>query len=76
MEKDGLTVGELAKHRHPMNPDAAGIFAGWGSQNAEGWVTASAQGNGGLYGTDDTGNNECHNNISPCLPINMWKRLS
>ena len=60
-----------------MQSNAAGLYKGWGNQSADGWVTAAKQNtNGGLYRTDNTGNDEYHNNVAPCISAYVWERTA
>ena len=65
--KHQLSVGELAKHNHLVN-----WYAG-----AMGEPYTQAAGNGRkTYDTysENAGNDEYHNNVSPCISAYLWKR--
>ena len=67
-----LTVGELARHDHSMYREAGSNahLSGYGIS-------------GSRYDTNDycygqigsTGNNEYHNNLTPCITTYIWRRL-
>ena len=87
MEAYCLTVGELASHIHPYK-----LFAGTpGTTQTDtkqgkfmaAFVTSDSglsfycePGKSGEFHIYGTGNNEHHNNISPCLAAYAWKRIS
>ena len=72
-----MTVGELARHRHETNEDAAGLFEGWGNKSKDGWVTAEKQNNNGdTYRTAYAGSNQYHNNLSPAIAAYVWQRTA
>ena len=49
------TVEEMPAHKHSSPNAAPGLFLGWGNKSGDGWVTASLQGTGGNWMTENTG---------------------
>lgn len=73
--KHQLTVGELAGHKHSITFDSKGIGAKGGTD----WYYDI--GESGTYEksrtpTNITGNDEYHNNVSPCISVYMWRRIN
>ena len=64
----GRSVGELAKHSHT-------IF--WHASVSTGVTYACGNGSKPCPDlTEATGEDKYHNNISPCLSVYLWKRIS
>ena len=73
--KHQLTVGELAAHKHPITFDSKGVGAKGGTD----WyydIGESGTYTGSRTPTNITGNDEYHNNVSPCISVYMWRRIS
>lgn len=85
--KHQLTVGELANHIHPYRLFAGtpgttqtdskqGKFMATYVTSDQGLSFYCEPGKSGEFHIYGTGNNEHHNNISPCLAAYVWKRIS
>ena len=71
--KHQLTVGELAEHKHSITFDSKGVGAKGGTD----WyydIGESGTYTGSRTPTNITGNDEYHNNVSPCIGAYLWKR--
>ena len=90
MEAYCLTVGELASHAHvsciynqnnqnytSVITTGVGYLSDGVLQWSTGAVKTAGEGTGDPCGiTKDTGNNEMHNNISPCVGAYLWRRTT
>lgn len=73
--KHQLTVGEMAKHKH---------LTVWGEVITYPWgvdPNRTHKGNGSSYDSDNpypysepVGNDDYHNNVSPCIAVYAWQR--
>ena len=70
-----LTIQEMPSHKHEMQDNDSGYYAGWGTRS--GWLQASANSDsGGRFGTDWEGGNQPHNNLPPYITVYMWTRTA
>ena len=78
-----MTVGELPNIKGTFGcavpayhvQFANGVFSGTDFGNKSGIVTNDADRNGTVYGYRiEFGNNQRHNNVSPCLAVYLWER--
>ena len=69
-----LTINEMPSHKHEMQDNDSGYYAGWGTRS--GWLQASANlDSGGRFGTDWEGGNQPHNNLPPYITCYIYKRI-
>lgn len=75
--KHQITIRELAKHQHLTVWGETGTFP-WGDDNDH-----THKGNGSKFDSDNpypysepVGNDEYHNNVSPCIACYLWHRIA
>lgn len=83
LEKNSIAVGELPKIEGAFGcavpayhaTFANGVFHGMDFGDKSGAVTNGPDRNGVVYGYSiNFGNNQRHNNVSPCLAVYLWER--
>ena len=74
------TVEEMPAHKHSSPNAAPGLFLGWGNKSGDGWVTASFQGTGGNWMTENTGGGQSLLDYAPmaecvCMGAHCLERV-
>lgn len=91
MAPDGMTVGELAEHNHRSYANCliwahksvwdgsistAQVALGGSDTNAGPVFMDRTVESAGLWYSKSAGNNQRHNNVSPCVAAYLWRRTA
>ena len=75
-KKHTLTVAEMPAHGHYYTPNRQFVPKSNGAASVQGGNSYAdiVRSSGGMSGTDETGDNQPHNNLPPYITCYMWRR--